>query len=132
AISPLAEGSRTGRRMDANALVQPLSEAPDRPFIELFAKLGRGDNMARLLARSGVSYAEAGEAARLIAGAAPGGIAPGTSIAIKLGRRSPSGVRPIERIAFRAGLDLNVILISAAEGLQVNVTRIAVNNSPLR
>ena len=45
AISPLAEGSRTGRRMDANALVQPLSEAPDRPFIELFAKLGSGDNM---------------------------------------------------------------------------------------
>ncbi len=52
-----------------------------------------------MLTRAGVSYAEAGEAARLIASAVPGGVIPGTSFSIKLGRRSPSGVRPIERIA---------------------------------
>src|SRR4029453_18084652 len=66
AISPLASGSETGARMDANALAEPLAEAPDRPFIELFARLGSGDSIAQLLARSGVGYAEAGEAARLI------------------------------------------------------------------
>lgn len=132
AISPLAEGSRTGGRMDANALVQPLAAAPDRPFIEIFAKIGRGDSISQLLSRSGVSYAEASEAARLIASAAPGGISSGTSFAIRLGRRSPSGLRPIERIAFRAGLDLNVTLTGTAEGLDVAVAKIAVDHSPLR
>lgn len=132
AISPLGEGSRTGGRMAANALVEPLSSAPDRPNIELFAKLGDGDNVANMLARSGVSYADAGEAARLIGSAVPGGVIPGTSFAIKLGRRSPSGVRPIERIALRAGLDLNVTLIGGAEGYKLSTSRIAVDNTPLR
>ena len=131
AISPLGDGSETGVRMAANALVEPLAEAPDRPFIELFARLGSGDSIAQLLGRSGVGYAEAGEAARLIA-SVPGGVRPGTSFSIKLGGRAPSGVRPIERIAFRAGLDRNVSLTSAAEGLQLAVTAIAVDNRPLR
>jgi murein DD-endopeptidase MepM/ murein hydrolase activator NlpD len=132
AISPLGAGSRTGRRMAANALVEPLASAPDRPNIELFAKLGGGDNVASMLARSGVSYAEAGEAARLIGSAVSGGVIPGTSFAIKLGRRSPSGVRPVERIALRAGLDLNVTLTGGAEGFKLSTSRIAVDNRPLR
>ena len=132
AISPLAEGSSTGIRMAANELVQPLTEAPDRPFVELFARIGSGDNVARLLARSGVSYADAGEADRLISAAAPGGAAPGTSLSIRLGRRSPSGIRPIERIAFRAGLDLNVTLTAGPAGLQVSTSKIEVDHRPLR
>ena len=132
AIAPLGEGGRTGGRMAANALVQPLSEAPDRPFIELFAKLGDGDTVAALLTRSGASYAEAGEAARLIASVVPGGVGPGTSFAIKLGRRSPSGVRPVERVALRAGLDLNVVISAGTQGMKLAATRIAVDNRPLR
>jgi len=132
AISPLGAGSETGGRMDANALVEPLAEAPDRPFVELFARLSSGDSIAQLLSRSGVGYAEAGEAARLIASAVPGGVAPGTSVSIKLGRRSPSGLRPIERIAFRAGLDLDIALTASGQGLRLGVTKIAVDNSPLR
>ena len=132
AISPLGAGSQTGVRMAANSMVQPLAEAPDRPFIELFARLGSGDSIAQLLSRSGVAYAEAGEAARLIASAAPGGVAPGTSLSIRLGRRNPSGMRPIEKIAFRVGLDLNIVLNSSAEGLQLSATRIAVDSRPLR
>ena len=132
AIAPLGAGSGMGGRMAANALVEPLAEAPDRPSIELFAKLGNGDSLTALLARSGASYAEAGQAARLIAAAVPGGVVPGTSIAIKLGRRSPSGVRSIERIAFRAGLDLNVVLAAAAGGLNLSTGRIAVDNRPMR
>jgi hypothetical protein len=115
--------------MAANSLVEPLAAAPDRPSIEVFARFGTGDKMAALLNRSGASYAEAGEAARLIASAVPGGVAPGTSVAIKLGRRSPSGVRPIERIAFRAGIDLNVALTAGANGIQLSTSRIAVDNS---
>jgi hypothetical protein len=132
AIAPLASGSGTGGRMAANSLVQPLSFAPDRPSIELFAKLGGGDNLAKLLVRSGASYAEAGEAARIVGAAIPGGVAPGTSIAINLGRRAPDGLRPIERIAFRAGLDLNVVLSGTAQGLQLSTSRMAVDNSPIR
>lgn len=132
AISPLGSGSRTGVRMAANALVEPLAEAPDRPSIDLFARLGTGDSVAQLLTRSGVGYAEAGEAARLVASAVPGGVAPGTSFSIRLGRKSPSGIRPIERIAFRAGLDFDVSLTAGASGLQSAITRIAVDNRPLR
>ena len=132
AIAPLAAGSRTGGRMAENALVQPLTHAPDRPTIELFARLGSGDNIERILARSGVSYAEAGEVARLIASAAPGGIAPGTSISIRLGRRSPSGVRPVDRIALRAGIDLDLVVTGGTGGLQISTNRIAVDTTPLR
>jgi murein DD-endopeptidase MepM/ murein hydrolase activator NlpD len=132
AIAPLASGSGTGVRMAANALVQPLSEAPDRPFVELFARLGAGDNVGRMLSRNGVSYAEAVEAARLIASAAPAGVKPGTSFSIRLGRRSPSGLRPIERIMFRANLDTTVTLIGSVEGLKVGISKVAVDNRPLR
>jgi murein DD-endopeptidase MepM/ murein hydrolase activator NlpD len=131
-IEPLGAGSGTGGRMAANALVEPLAEAPDRPSIELFARFGSGDNLAALLSRTGASFGEAGEAARMIAAAVPGGIAPGTSVSIKLGRRQPSGPRPIERIAFRAGLDLNVTLTAGAGRLNLSTSRIAVDNSPLR
>jgi murein DD-endopeptidase MepM/ murein hydrolase activator NlpD len=132
AIAPLGEGSSTGGRMAANALVEPLAQAPDRPSIEQFARFGSGDNMTALLTRTGASYAEAGAAARMISEALPAGVAPGTSVAIKLGRRSPSGTRPIERIAFRAGLDLNILLSAGTQGLQLATSRIAVDNSPLR
>ena len=132
AISPLASGSDTGVRMAANSLVQPLSEAPDRPFVELFARLGAGDDIGRMLSRNGVSYAEAGEAARLVGGAVPGSVGPGTSFSIRLGRRTPSGLRPIERISFRAALDTTVTLTRGAEGLRVGVTKVAVDTSPIR
>ena len=131
-IASLAEGSRTGGRMAETALVEPLMQAPDRPTIELFARLGGGDSIAKLLARSGVSYAEAGEAARLIASAAPA-LPAGTSVSIRLGRRSPSGVRPVERIALRAGLDLNLAVTGGPGGLlTVSTSRIAVDSTPLR
>ncbi|MBA3667578.1 MAG: M23 family metallopeptidase [Sphingomonas sp.] len=132
AIAPLSAGSKTGGRMAATELVEPLSQAPDRPTIELFARMGAGDGIAQLLVRSGVSYAEAGQAARLIQSAAPSGIAPGTSVSIRLGRRSPGGVRPVERIALRAGLDINIAVTGGAGGLSVSTSRIAIDTSPLR
>ncbi len=131
-VSPLSAGSRTGGRMASTSLVEPLTQAPERPTIDLYARLGQGDGIAALLARSGVGYAEAGLAARLIASAAPGGIAPGTSISIKLGRRTPNGVRPLERIALRAGLDLNLAVNGGANGLTIASSRIAVDATPLR
>ena len=132
ALDPLSTGTKSRGRMAPNSMVEPLSEPPDRPFLEFFATLGRGDGIAQMLARSGVSFAQAGEAARLIASAVPSGVAPGTTLSIKLGRPAPNGLRRVERIAFRSGLDLNVTLSAAAEGLTVQATRIAVDNSPVR
>jgi murein DD-endopeptidase MepM/ murein hydrolase activator NlpD len=131
AIAPLGMGSGTGGRMAANSLVEPLLQAPERPSIDLFATLGAGDSVGRLLARSGVSWAEAELAERMIA-AAGGRVAPGTSISIRLGRKSPSGVRPVERIALRAGLDLNILISAGVDGLQLSTSRIAVDTTPLR
>lgn len=131
-LASIAEGSETGVRMAAGALVEPLSEAPDRPSIELFVRLGNGDSVAALLARAGAGYAEAGEAARLIRGAAGDDIAPGTSLAVQLGRKNSSGKRDIERISLRAGLDLDIVLTSAAGGMDVAVRRIAVDSTPVR
>jgi murein DD-endopeptidase MepM/ murein hydrolase activator NlpD len=85
-----------------------------------------------MLGRTGVSYAQAGEAEGLIASAVPGGVKPGTSCSIRLGRRNPSGLRPIEQIVLRAGLDRSITVTGAAEGLQLTVTKLAVDNSPLR
>ncbi|MEA1072496.1 M23 family metallopeptidase [Sphingomonas sp. LY160] len=132
AIGTAISGSRTGGRMAATTLVEPLTHAPERPTIELFAKLGTGDTIARLLARAGVGFGEAGHAARLIAESAPGGIAPGTSISIRLGRRTAAGTRPIDRVALRAGLDLNLAIVGGANGLSVEASRIAVDATPLR
>jgi len=132
AIGPLSSGSRIGGRMAETSLVEPLTQAPDRPAIDLFARLGSGDSLAKMLTRSGVSYAEAGEAARLIASAAPRGVAPGTSVSIRLGRRSPSGIRPVERIALRAGLDLDLAVTGGPSGLTISTSRIAVDSTPLR
>ena len=132
ALLPPASGSQPRGRMAPGSLVEPLMEAPGRPFVEYFAMLASGDSVAQLLARSGVSHSEAEEAARLIASVVPHGARPGTSLSIRLGRLSPSGVRPIERIAFRAGLDLNVTLRATADGLNVQSARIAVDSRPLR
>ena len=131
-ISSPGEGSETGGRMAANALVEPLAEAPDRPFVELFARLGSGDSLTGLLGRSGVRYADAAEAARLVASEVPGGIKPGTSLSIKLGKRSPDGMRPVELIGFLAGLDRNVMVSQGTDGLQIAVAKLAVDNRPLR
>jgi len=52
AIAPLDAGSGTGGRMAANALVESLAYAPDRPTIELFVRFGGGDSLAALVARA--------------------------------------------------------------------------------
>jgi murein DD-endopeptidase MepM/ murein hydrolase activator NlpD len=130
-IGALADGSRIAPRMAANALAQPIAEAPDRPAIDLFASLAAGDDLGRLLLRSGATPSDAGTAARLVRSAAAH-VAPGTSIAIRLGRRTGDGTRPIERVALRAGLDQDLAVVATAAGLALRVTRIAVDATPLR
>ena len=79
AIAPLAFGADTGRRMAPTDAVEPLTECPERPIIDLRATLGRGDGFARVLERAGVGRAEADRIATMIGEVLPiGDIRPGT------------------------------------------------------
>ncbi len=132
AIAPLNTGSQTGLRMAETAAVEPLSQAPERPTVELFATFNRGDSVADLLQRAGAASNEAAAAARLIARAAPSGISPGTTIAVTLGQRLDGSSRLIERLSLRAGLALKVTVQRCAGGLELTRIPIAVDTTPLR
>jgi murein DD-endopeptidase MepM/ murein hydrolase activator NlpD len=133
-IAPLAFGAGTGRRMAANDLVRPLADAPERPQIELAATLGEGDAFAKVLERAGVGRNDADRAADLVGEAASlKDIAPGTRIALTLGRRPNKMVaRPLEKLEMRARFDLAVSLTRAGEALQLNRHPIAIDRTPLR
>ncbi|AXJ95219.1 MULTISPECIES: M23 family metallopeptidase [unclassified Sphingomonas] len=133
-IAPLAWGADTGRRMAASDLVVPLAEAPERPQVELSATLGEGDTLDRVLMRAGVGRADARAAADLIGGTTDlNQIAPGTRIALTLGRRASKTVaRPLDRLAMRARFDLNVTLNRAGDGLAMTRQPIAIDTTPLR
>ena len=137
-IAPLAWGGDTGRRMAANDLVAPLAEAPERPVIELSATLGAGDDFAHVLERAGIGGADADAAAALVARTvALEAIAPGTRIALTLGRRpSKTVARPLEKLAMRARFDLALTLdrTGSASGGGLVMTRqpITIDDTPLR
>ena len=127
-IGALVEGSTAGMAMAPTRAVETLSAAPERPRIDLFARLAPGENLARMLVRLGARVGDAGQA-QLLLGATS--IAPGTSIAITLGRNE-GGVRPVERLSFRSGLDAEVIITGSPAGLRVDRQSIAVDATPLR
>ena len=133
-IAPLALGADSGRRMAATAAVQPLLDTPERPSIELAATLGRGDGFVRVLERSGVAGDEAAAIAAMVAQAVPlGDIAPGTRMAVTLGRRADRAqARPLDRLAFRARFDM-ILAVERTDGrLRLVRTPIAVDDTPLR
>lgn len=133
-IMPIAFGSDTGGRMAANENVIALSGSPERPSIELTATLGQGDSFARVLQRAGVGSADVERAVSLVSGTtALSDIAPGTPIAIVLGRRtSKDAPRPLESLDFRARFDLHLAVNRAGSGLALTRKSIAVDDTPLR
>ena len=134
AITPLAWGADTGRRMAPTDAVQPLAVAPERPRIELTATLGQGDSFVRLLERSGVGGGEAARVATMVSDAvALGAIPAGTKLDIVLGRRAlRTDPRPLETLAFRAALDLRLEIARSGSGLSMDRIAIAVDDTPLR
>ncbi|HEX8640449.1 MAG TPA: peptidoglycan DD-metalloendopeptidase family protein [Allosphingosinicella sp.] len=134
AISPLALGADTGRRMAPTDAVEPLTQAPERPIIDLRATLGRGDGLARVLERAGVGSAEAERIATMIGEVVPAGdIRPGTVMDLTLGRRPNQMVaRPLEKLALRARFDLRLEVVRTAGGLALSQIPIAVDETPLR
>jgi len=131
-VSQLGHGSRSGARMVASAAAEPLLFAPERAAVDLDLRLGASDRIEDMLMRVGALPPDAVQVARLVAGAAPRGIDPGTGIALRLGRREPGGLRSVERVALRAGMDFKLLITRGAGGLGATTTRIAVDQRPRR
>lgn len=134
AITPLAYGGDTGRRMAATNAVAPLADTPERPSIELLATLGRGDGFARVLERAGVAKAEAAIVATMVEETVPlGEIKPGTVMDVQLGRRPTRSVpRPLDTLSFRARFDLKLSFKRVDGKLTLARLPISVDETPLR
>lgn len=132
-IAPLALGASTGRRMAAGDLVRPLAETPERPSVELTATLGDGDRFAAMLQRAGVSRGDAARVADLVGAGTLDALAPGTRVDLTLGRRADRReARPLDRLAFRARFDLNLLVTRAGDALALVRQPIAIDHTPLR
>lgn len=134
-ISPLAFGARSGRAVAPTKAVVPLAETPERPRIEVTAKLRAVDSFAGALRRAGVSVGDVATLASLIAPHADvRRLKPGTAFDVVLGRRETKSVpRPLESIAFRAAFDLRLeVARDAAGALLLKRIPIAVDDTPLR
>ena len=134
AIQPLAFGGDTGRRMAPTDAVQPLTETPERPIIELRATLGRGDGFARTLERAGVGSAEADQVAAMIGGVLEiADLRSGIGMNLTLGRRPNRRVaRPLEALSLRARFDLRIEVVRTNGQLVLSQIPIAVDETPLR
>jgi murein DD-endopeptidase MepM/ murein hydrolase activator NlpD len=132
-ITPLALGADSGRHMGSTDTVQPLRETPERPQIELSAQVGSSDTLARALSRAGVSGDDVSTVMSLVGGDIDGGVKPGTRLDIVLGRRAARDrPRPLDRLAFRARLDLSVELTRNGGLLSARRIPIRVDDTPLR
>ena len=131
-VTATVHGSRSGARMVASAAVEPLTAAPERAQIDLTARLGQGDRIERLLVRLGALAQDAMRVGALVHAAAPRGLDPGTAIDIRLGQRRPDGQRGIDRIALRAGMDIDLVIAREGGSLAATTTRIAIDQSPRR
>ncbi|NIJ09511.1 murein DD-endopeptidase MepM/ murein hydrolase activator NlpD [Sphingomonas vulcanisoli] len=134
AIAPQAFGADTGARAPATNLVERLTDTPERPQIQLTATLGAGDGFAHALERAGVGADQAQQAADLVSEQMSlGEIKPGTRVDLTLGRRPNKQVaRPLDRLAFRAKLELALEVQRIDQALKLIPHPIAVDETPLR
>ncbi len=134
AIAPLAFGADTGRRMAATDAVEPLTEMPERPSVNLLATIGQGDGFARVLERAGVAEAEAVRIEAMVAEVMkPADLKAGTVLDVTLGRRANRNVaRPLDALAFRASLGLRLEIQRVDGALALSRVPIAIDETPLR
>lgn len=133
AITPLAWGSETGTRMGATSAVKRLAGTPERPQIDVITRFGSGEAFAHVLARNGVDEQDARTASRLVSNIVDmSDIKPDTQLSMTLGRHtSKDAPRPLEQLAFRARLDLQLQLNRRGNELVVTRVPIAVDYTPL-
>ena len=129
-VGALADGSPTGMRMAPGANVEPIASAPERAFIDVFATVGP-DGLARSLARVGAATGDAIQVETLIRGEG-GRVAPGTGVAVSLGRKAGGGLRPVENVELRTGLDMRMRVARGETGLTLTKLPIPVDRTPVR
>ena len=133
AVAPTAAPTIAARH-EPTARVTALAEPPERPRIEVTARLRAVDSFNGALRRAGVSAGDVANVALLVAAHADvRRLDPGTTFDLVLGRRADkSQPRPLESVAFRAAFDLR-LEVNRSEAGELVVTRdeIAVDNSPL-
>ena len=129
-IDSPAHGSRTGQRMAAGVRVEPIAEAPERAFVDLFVTVGR-DGLARSLARAGAAVGDAVRVESLMRNDGAR-IVPGTGVAIVLGRKGPAGQRPVQKVELRAALDMRLKVERGETGLALTRMPIPVDKTPVR
>jgi hypothetical protein len=128
-IGALSAGSPAGRRAPATTAVVRLSEIPERPRIELLARVGAGGGLEAALRRAGVGRTDLDA----ILASAPPRLKPGTELALVLGRRESRSVpRPVESLAFRAAFDLRLDYTRQGDALVARRIPIKVDDTPLR
>jgi murein DD-endopeptidase MepM/ murein hydrolase activator NlpD len=133
-IGPLTLGSPTVRQVAPTPLARRLAEAPERPRVELSARVGSG-GLEAALRRAGVGRDDLAALGRLVSGTANmRGVMPDTSVNIVLGRRETKAVpRPLEFLAFRAAFETRMEVRRAADGtLQAKAIPIRIDDTPLR
>ncbi len=135
-LAPLARGATTGTTaLPLPGKVVRLAEAPERPRLELTARLGSSDSFEAVLRRAGVGRDDIAAVTALVRPAANLGALPrGAEFDIVLGRRATKTVpRPLESLGFRAAFDLRLIARRGADGgLALQRIPIAVDSTPLR
>lgn len=134
-IAPLAMGGTTGRRIAPTKAAVPLAEAPERPRIQVQARLNAVDSIEGALRRAGVGRDDIRAAMDLVdAEVDPRRVKPGTTFDLTLGRRETKSVpRPLEALSFRATFELRLELGRDASGaLVLRRVPIAIDNTPLR
>ncbi len=133
-IQPLATGSAMGRPVAPTAMVERLSEIPERPRIELDAKVGAG-GLDNALRRAGVGREDIAAVRSLLSPMLrPQNVARGTDLHLVMGRRnSRADPRPLESLAFRAAFEFRVEFSRNASGeLAVRRIPIRIDHTPLR
>ena len=133
-IAPLAMGGATGTQpLPSPRFVEALAEAPERPRLELTARMG-GNSFESALRRAGVGAADLGAVIALVRPLANIGALPkATDIDLVLGRRDTRSVpRPLEHLGFRAAFDMRLAISRSDGTLKVERIPIAIDSTPLR
>ena len=131
-FAPLAYGAATGAPELAGPRVERMKEAPERPRVEVSARVGR-NGFEGALRRAGVGKDDLVAVMGLVRPVANVGALPGdTGIDIDLGRRETRSVpRPLETLGFRSAFDMRLAIARADDGsLQLKRIPIAVDATP--
>ena len=128
-IGTLAAGSHSGIRMAPGALAEPIASVPERAKVQTRVVTGK-DGVGPALVRAGASYGDAIAVSNLLrSGAVP--VAPGTAVEVTLGRRE-AGRRSVDLIAFRAEIDLRILIGRSSGALALRKIALQVDEKPLR